>query len=105
MALVIALLILAAWCMVMWCIDRALDRWVQRRRNHGFEIRHIERPRTGTITGFSKDPRRVLVLGSDRKNYCPLFTQGYTPGVGDEVALVWAAGEPVIIGKIGTSHG
>jgi hypothetical protein len=35
MALVIALLILAAWCMVMWGIDRALDRWVQRRRDHG----------------------------------------------------------------------
>jgi hypothetical protein len=35
MALVIALLILAAWCMVMFVIDRALQRWSDRMRGRG----------------------------------------------------------------------
>jgi hypothetical protein len=102
LALVIALLVLAAWCLLMWGIDRALQSWSDRRRNRGFVIRHVERPDTGTVTGFPKDPRRLLVVGTDGKCYCPLFVQTYTPGVGDTVALIWADGEPIVTGKQGS---
>jgi hypothetical protein len=69
------------------------------------EIHHVERQQSGIIKAVPHASLEVAVSGTDGIEYSARFVSHYTPAVGDIVALVWAAGEPIVIGKVGASHG
>jgi hypothetical protein len=69
------------------------------------EIHHVERPQSGIVKAVPHASLEVAVSGTDGIEYSARFVSSYTPAVGDTVILVWAAGLPVIAGKLRSGRG
>jgi hypothetical protein len=73
------------------------EAWVIGRLTSSF------RPATGTVKVVPASSPSITVTGTDGKDYTAYFITSYTPVVGDNVDLSWAAAIPFVTGKVGTT--
>lgn len=73
------------------------EAWVIGRLSAGF------RPATGSVKIVPASSASITVTGTDGTDYTAYFITSYTPTVGDNVDLSWAASIPYVTGKVGTT--
>ncbi len=73
------------------------EAWVIGRLSAAF------RPATGVVKIVPASSASITVTGTDGADYTAYFITSYTPTVGDNVDLSWAAAIPYVTGKVGTT--